>query len=117
MQYAAPIFTAIDDHNDLLGQLLRLRQRENLKQLVQRAKTSGKNNQRLGQVGEPVLTHEEVVKLEIEFRGDVRIRKLLKRQADIQANGLAASFPGATVGCLHDSRTATRRHHKAMPLA
>ena len=51
----------------LLRQLARLRQREDLEHLVERAEAAGKNDQRLGQVREPELPHEEVVELEVQI--------------------------------------------------
>src|SRR5271154_1062819 len=81
-----PIRAAIDNDHNFLGQLLRLRQGENLEEFVEGAKSAGKNHQSLGQVGEPELTHEEVMKLKVERRSDVGIRILLEGQIDVEAN-------------------------------
>ena len=53
IEHAAPIGRAVDDDADVFGQLLGLRQREQLEELIQRSESSGEDNQRLGQVGEP----------------------------------------------------------------
>ena len=63
-QYSEP-YSTIDD---LLGQLLGLRQRQHFHQLVHGAEAARKNHQRLRQVGEPELAHEEVVELEAQLR-------------------------------------------------
>jgi hypothetical protein len=63
---ALPVARSVDEHGDLLGQLLGLRQGQQLEHLVQRAEAAGKDHQRLGQIGEPELAHEEVVELEVQ---------------------------------------------------
>src|SRR5271157_394617 len=85
-----PVRGAVNDHDYLLGQLLRLGESEDLKKLVERAKTAGKNHQPLGQVREPEFAHEKIMKLEVERRRDVRVRILLKGQIDIEADGLSS---------------------------
>src|SRR6202042_2491737 len=50
-----PVAGAIDEDGDLLGQLLGLRQGQQLEHLVERAETAREDNQRLRQVGKPVL--------------------------------------------------------------
>src|SRR5215468_5113951 len=106
MQDFIPVLLAVDDDENLLCELLRLREGEDLKQLVERAEAAGKNDQRFGEIREPVLAHEEVVKLEVEIRRDVAVGILLERQADVQSDGFAAGFAGAAVGGFHDARTA-----------
>src|SRR5215469_9275537 len=66
INHAIPVFASVDDDQDLLGQLLRLGEREDFKEFVHGAEASGKNDQSLGQIGEPELAHEEVMKLEVE---------------------------------------------------
>jgi hypothetical protein len=39
---------------------------EELEHFVERAEAAGEDDQRFGEVGEPVLAHEEVVELEVE---------------------------------------------------
>src|ERR1700761_7559205 len=87
-----PVFGAVDDDGDVLGELVSLNEGENFKHLVDGAKAAGKDDQRLGQVGKPQLAHEEVVELEVERRGDIGVGSLLEGQADVEADGLAASL-------------------------
>ena len=48
--------------------------------------------------------------------GDVRVRALLERQPDVQADGLAAGLARAAVRGFHDSRAAARRDNEAVIL-
>src|SRR5258707_9347572 len=114
VQHTVPVFLAVNDHQNFFGQLARLGQGKDFKQLVQGAKTSGKNHQRLGQVGEPVFTHEEVVKLKIQLGSNVRVGVLLKRQADVEANGFASALAGPAVGGFHNARAAAGGDHKTV---
>src|SRR5258707_7502484 len=66
VHHSLPIFSSVNDDQYFFRQLLRLRKSKDFKEFVQGAESTGKNHQRLGQVGEPVLTHEEVVKLKIQ---------------------------------------------------
>src|SRR6185295_4616304 len=108
--------TSVNDDQDLLGQLLCLREGKNLEKLVHGSKAARKNHQSLCQVREPELTHEEVVKLEIQGWRDIRIRRLLKRQINVQPDGFALGLIRAAVRSFHDAGAASRRHHKAMAL-
>ena len=96
---------------------LGLDQREDLEQFVHRAEAARENHQRLRQVREPELAHEEVVELEAEFAGDVRIGKLLERQTDVQPDGLAAGVRRAAVGRFHDARPAAGADHETVRAA
>ena len=109
-----PVLAAVEDHEQLLRELLRLRQRQDLEHLVERAEAAGKNHQRLGQVGEPELAHEEVVELEVQALGDVAVGPLLERQADVEADALAAGLVGAAIGGLHDAGPAARADDEAV---
>jgi len=71
-------------------------------------KPPGKNDQSPRQIHEPVLTHEEVVELEGQARVKVAVVELFVRQADGEAHGLAARFPCAAIGGLHEPRSAAR---------
>ena len=79
---------------------------EDFEHLVERAEAAGKDHQRLGQIGEPILAHEEVVELEVERGRDVGVRRLLEGQLDVESDGLAAGLVGAAVGGLHDAGAA-----------
>src|SRR5689334_14520092 len=65
IQSFAPIFAAINDDQNFLRELLRLRQSQDFKQLIQSPKTTGENHQSLGEIRKPELTHEKVMKLKI----------------------------------------------------
>src|SRR6185503_5547394 len=105
-----------EDYADLLRQLVGLYERQHLEQLVERAEAAGKNHQRLRQVGEPELAHEEVVELEVQPLGDVGVGALLERQPDVEADRLAARLAGAAVGRLHDARAAAGGDDEPMVL-
>src|SRR5262249_23281458 len=90
--------------------------REDLEELVERAEAAGEDHQRLRQVGEPELAHEEVVELEMQALGDIRVGALLERQPDVQADRLPAAFAGAAVGGLHDPGAAARRDDETVIL-
>ena len=79
----------------------------------QRAEAARKDHQRLGQVREPELAHEEVVELEVQPVGDVRVGALLERQPDVQADRLAAGLVRAAVGRLHDAGAAARGRRRS----
>src|SRR5579863_10603111 len=110
-----PVFAAVDNDENLLCQLLRLRKRKNFEKLVQGAEAARENHQCFGQVGEPELAHEEVVKLEIQRGSDVGIGHLLERQSDIQSHRLRSGLLCPEIGRFHDARTATSRDYEAAP--
>src|SRR5215469_10780835 len=85
---AFPVFPSINDHQNLLRQFLGLRQGEDFEEFVHGSEAAGKNHQRLGQIREPELAHEEVVKVKIQGRRDVGVGILFEGQANIQANRL-----------------------------
>ena len=110
-----PVARPVDDDRDLLRELVRLVQRQQLEHLIQRSEAARKDHQRLREIRKPVLAHEEVVEVEVERRRDVRVRVLLERQLDIEPDRLAAGLPRAAVGGLHDARAAARGHDKPVP--
>ena len=109
-QNRVPVFAAVEKNLNLLGELLGLHQRENLEHLVERSEAAGENHECLCQVRKPELAHEEIVKLEVQAVGDVGIRPLLARKADVQPDRLSAAFGCPAIGGLHDPRTAAGRH-------
>ena len=111
-----PVVRAIEHDRELLRQLLGLRQRQDLVHLVERPEAAREHHQRLGQVGEPQLPHEEVVELEAQALGRVLVQALLERQLDVEADALAAGLEGAAVGRFHDAGTAARADHEAVVL-
>ena len=85
-----PVARAVEDDRDVSLQLARLRERQDLEELVERAEPAREHDQRARQVREPELAHEEVVELEPELGRDVRVRTLLVRQPDVEADRPAA---------------------------
>ena len=116
VEHLVPVLAAVEDDADLLRQLVGLREREDLEQLVAGAEAAGKDHQRLRQVREPELAHEEVVELEVQPVGDVRVGALLERQPDVEPDGLAAGLVRAAVGGFHDAGAAAGRDDEAMVL-
>ena len=110
---ALPVLTAVNHHQNLLGQLLGLGQGQNFKKLVQSAEAAGKDHQGLGQIGEPELAHEEVMELKIKRRRDVGIRVLFEGQIDVEADGFPARLLGSQVGGFHDAGAASGGHDEA----
>src|SRR5436189_2398678 len=64
-----PVLAAVQDHFDLLRQLVGLHQRENLEELIARPEAAGKNHQRFREVSEPELSHEKIMKFELQAVG------------------------------------------------
>ena len=103
-----PVRRAVEQDRNAPLDLLGLHQRQDLHQLVERAEAAGKHDQRAREMREPQLAHEEVVELERQARRDVGVGPLLVRQADVEADRLAAGVGGAAVGGLHDAAAAAR---------
>ena len=97
-----PVLAAVEDDGNLLHPP-RLAQAERVEQLVERAEAAGKDDQRGRPQDEVKLPHREVVELEAQIGRDVRIRLLLVRQVDVEADALRAGFERAAVGGLHDA--------------
>src|SRR5271157_3018557 len=116
IDHAVPIILAVNDDRDALGELFRLRQGQQFEHLVEGAKSSRKNHQRLGHVGEPQLAHEEVVELKIQLRCDVGVGHLLEWEVDVHPDGLAPGLGRAEVGGLHNARPSAGADHETMAL-
>lgn len=112
---AIPVFAAIDDDQDLLGQLVGLGERENFEEFVHRAEAAGENDESLGQISEPEFAHEEVVKLEIQRWRDELVGVLLEGQLDVEADALATGLVGAKVGGFHDAGSSAGGDNEAVP--
>ena len=106
MEDRIPVLGAVQNDLNLLLELLRLHQRQDLEHLVERPESAREDHQRLGQIRKPELAHEEVVELEVQPVGDEAVRALLEGQADVQSDRLAAGLVGAAVGGLHDAGAA-----------
>src|SRR5437660_9739365 len=108
-----PVLAPVNDNENLLCKLIGLGEGKDFEKLVECAEPSGKNYQCLGQVSEPELSHEEVMELEIQRRGDEGIGILFERQVDVEPDGLAASFFSAAVGRFHDAGASSGGNHEA----
>src|SRR5262249_42059305 len=89
-------------------------ERQDLEQLVAGAEAPWKDHERLCEIREPELPHEEVVELEVQPFCDVGIGALFEWQANIEPDRLPAGLARAAVGGLHDSGPATRSHDEPM---
>ena len=107
-QYAEPYRSTGMDRSSFL----RLRERQDLEQLVERAEAARKSDQRVRQVREPQLAHEEVVELEAQLGRDIGVGTLLLRQADVEPDAAPAGERGAAVGRFHDAGTTARAHQQ-----
>src|SRR5439155_11273668 len=94
----------VEEHGNRAVELVSLRQRQDLEQLVERAEAARERDQGARQVREPQLAHEEVVELQAQLRRDIGIGALLLRQADVETDAAAAGERCSPIGGLHDSR-------------
>jgi hypothetical protein len=85
---------------------MRLHQRKQLKQLVEGAEASRKNDQRIGAHCEMQFANGEIVKLEREIGRRIRVRLLLEGKSDIEADGGCTGIGCAAVRGLHDAGSA-----------
>ncbi len=60
------------------------------------------------------LAQREIAEPETQFGGNVGVGELLKRQVDIQPDGLGAGLESPAVGCFHDAGAATGNDHQAV---
>src|SRR4051794_13128669 len=102
-----------DQDNRHRRQFAGLRQGQDLEQLVERAVTAGKRDQRPRPQREMQFAHREIMKTEAQLRRDIRVRVLLLRQRDTEPDRFRADIAGAPVGGLHDAGTAAGHHHDA----
>ena len=103
---AMPVFTAVDDDENFLGELVGLREGEDFEEFVDGAEAAGENHQSFGEIGEPEFAHEEIVEFEVERGRDVGVGILLEGQIDVETDALASGFVGAKVGGFHDAGAA-----------
>ena len=105
----------VEEHGNRAVELVSLRQRQDLEQLVERAEAARERDQGARQVREPQLAHEEVVELEAELRSDIRVGTLLLRQTDVEPHAAASGERCSPIGGLHDSRAPARADEQAFP--
>jgi len=78
-------------------------------------KPPGKTTRALAMYANQYFAHEEVMETQSSGRGDVRIRRLLERQPNVEADGLAACFVSAPVGRFHDPGAAAGGDDETVP--
>src|SRR5579863_4055304 len=74
VEYLAPICGTVENHRNAPRQLASLRQGQDLGELIERAEPSGERDESPGEMCEPQLTHEEVMKFETQLARDVGVR-------------------------------------------
>ncbi len=79
---------------------------KDLEQFVERAEAARKSDERHRPLKEVQLANREIVEGEGEVRGNVRVHKLLTRQADVEPDCLGLGVECASVRCLHDAGAA-----------
>src|SRR4051794_782496 len=89
-----PVTLAEQHQRHVFLDLAGLHHGEKFEQLIEGAETAGEKDHRLGEVSEPELAHEEVVKLERQLARDVRIAGLFMRQRDRKTDIDAARLGG-----------------------
>ena len=82
---------------------MRLRQRQHLEQLVERAQPAGKAHQRHRTHQEVHLADGKVVKLKAQLGRDVGVGCLLEGQEDAHPHAAPAGLKGAAIARLHDA--------------
>jgi len=100
---AMPVFAAVNDDENFLGEFISLGKGEDFEKFVDRAEAAGKNHQRFGKIREPEFAHEEIMEFEVERGSDVGVWILFERQIDIEPDALSSSFVGAEVGGFHNA--------------
>jgi hypothetical protein len=93
-----------DQRDRELPHLVGLDQRQRLEELVQGAEAAGEEDEPLRRLHQHHLARVEVAEGDGEV--DVRVRILLVRELDVEADGEAAGLLGAAVGRLHHARPA-----------
>src|SRR5438067_1362365 len=105
VQQRLPVAAAEEDDREV-EHLAGLDQRQRLEQLVERAEAAREDHEALGRLHEHRLARVEVVEGEADV--DVRVRVLLMRQLDVEADREPAALARAAVRGLHHARPAAR---------
>ena len=87
INHAAPILFAEQNDRNRLHTLC-LPKRQSIEQFVQCPKATRKHDERFRPEKKVHLAQREVMKLEAEFRSDVRVRHLFSGKRNVQTNGL-----------------------------
>src|SRR5579862_1398601 len=114
IQDVLPKGCSVEEDEDPSLDLSSLREHQDLRQLIQGSQASRKYDERPCQVGEPELAHEEVVKLEIERRGDEWIGALFEGQSDVETDRFPLGVGSSPVGGLHNPGSSPRTDDEAL---
>jgi len=104
MQKAVPIFAAEKDEGKLRD-ALGLHEREDFKKFVERAETTGHENEAEAVFHEAYFAREKV--MEMNRHIGKTIPGLFVRQLDVEAHGFASGLHGSAIGGFHDAGSAT----------
>src|SRR6516162_2363921 len=117
IDHLIPIFAAEEHDWHALARLARLYQGQDFKQLVECAEAAREQDNRLSQVNEPKLPHEEVMKVEMQFPADIGVVEFFGRDRDGQPDIEPLSLGSAAIGRRHDAGTAAGADDEAPLLA
>ena len=112
MQQSFPVFGAEQDERELRD-ALGLDERDDFKQLIERAKPAGHVNEAEAVFREADLARKKIV--EVQRKVGVAVALLLAGQFDVQADGFTAALRRALVGGLHDARAAAGNDAELVP--
>src|SRR5262249_40584890 len=101
-----PIFGAEENNRHGLSRFGGLNQRQYLEKFIDRAVTTGKDNESFRKINKPELAHEEIVEVENQFGGDIAVHALLVWQLNIETEASTACQMGSAIGRLHHSSRA-----------
>src|SRR5262249_18268264 len=98
-----PVFRTEQHDGHDLPRLGGLNQCQHFKKFVDGAETTGEDDESFRQINKPELTHEEIMEVEDQFRGDIPVHTLFVRQLDIETKASAACEKRAATGRFHHS--------------
>src|SRR5947209_4954880 len=101
-----PVIFSIDDNRHFLADLTGLDKREAFEEFIECTEAARKDYERLAQVREPELAHEEVMEFEVQFVRDVAVRHLLEGKRYVEAYGFPSCHYGTLVRGFHDAGSA-----------
>src|SRR3984893_16638829 len=117
IDHLVPVFGAEQHDRHALARFVRLYERQDLEQFVERAVAAGEQHDRLGQVDKPELAHEEIMEVEAEFPADKWVVKFVVRDRDGQPDIEPLRLASAAAGRLHNAGTAAGADDEAPLLA
>ena len=116
IDHLVPVFGAEQNDRHALAGFARLHQGQDLEHLVERAKTTREQHDRLGQVDKPEFAHKEVVEIKVQFSADIGVVEFFVRDRDRQSDIEPFRLGSAAIGGLHDAGTAAGADDKALLL-